>query len=333
VKPTVLIPEPIATCGLDALKAECTCIAPRESSPTAPKRLDSHEAGEFEAALPEASGIIVRLFNVDDRFLERAKHLKVIAKHGVGVDNIDCKAASRRKIPVIYTPAANANAVAEHTLALMLALSRQIEPAALAVKQGRFNDRNLFQGVELAGKTIGVVGLGRIGSRVATMAALGLQMIVRAYDPFLSQSDYSGPAILEASLESVLREADYLTLHVPLTPDTRYLINSETLKTVKLGCRIINTARGALIDELALVGALREGAVAGAGLDVFEDEPLPSSHPFCQLPNVVLTPHISSSTSEALGRMAIQSAQGVLDVLHGKKPEHVVNPEVFDERS
>lgn len=329
MKPIVLIPEPIASCGLDVLKAECVCVAPWQNRPTSPRVSDGQEFAEFEVALANAAGIIVRSFKIDSHLLERAEHLKVIAKHGVGIDNIDCQAASKKGIPVVFTPAANANAVAEHTLALMLALSRQIESANLAVKQGRFHERNLFQGIELAGKTIAVVGLGRIGSKVASMASLGLQMIVHAYDPFLSQLGYSGPAILEDSLESLFQKADYLTLHVPLTERTRYLVNSNSLKLLKPGCRIINTARGALIDEAALAAALTEGRVAGAGLDVFEEEPLPADHPLCRLPNVLLTPHISSSTRESLERMALQSAQGLLDVLHGRRPEHVINPEVF----
>ncbi len=188
-----------------------------------------------------------------------------------GVDNIDIEAAKTADIPVVYTPTANANAVAEHTLALMLALSRKVAPASAATREGHPNDRGQFLGgVELAGKTLGVIGLGRVGSRLAQMAALGLQMSVHAYDPFVKQKDHSVPAIHEDSLEKLIRSADFLTLHLSLSPDTKHLINEQTLSWVKPDCRVINTSRGAVIDEAALSLALVEGRLAGAALDVFE---------------------------------------------------------------
>ena len=142
-------------------------------------------------------------------------------------------------------------------------------------------------------------------------------------------TSYAGPAIIEESLQALLRKADFLTFHVPLTPDTKHLINHESLKLLKPECRIVNTSRGALIDEEALALALNERRIAGAALDVFEEEPLPASHPLCHVSNALLTPHLASSTQESLERMSLQASQGLLDVLHGKKPEHVANPEVF----
>jgi D-3-phosphoglycerate dehydrogenase len=319
VKPVVFIPEPIAPSGLNLLKAECQCVIPWERDIQVDPR-----------ALYLADGVIVRLFQIDEQDIRQSKRLKVIAKHGVGVDNIDIQAATAAGIPVVYTPTANANAVAEHTLALMLALSRRIVPASTATKEGRFSDRGQFQGVELAGKTLGVIGLGRVGSRVAQMAALGLKMSVNAYDPFVHLEDYPGPAILENSLEGLIRSADFLTLHVSLSPETNCLINEQTLRWVKPDCRIINTSRGAVIDESALLHALAEGRLAGVALDVFEEEPLPADHPLVHNPNTLLTPHISSSTRESLDRMSLQAAQGVLDVLNGRTPEnlYILNPEV-----
>ncbi len=271
--------------------------------------------------LPHHSAL-TRLYKINEWDITQSRRLKVIAKHGVGVDNIDIEAAKTADIPVVYTPTANANAVAEHTLALMLALSRKVAPASAATRAGHLNDRGQFLGVELAGKTLGVIGLGRVGSRLAQMAALGLQMSVHAYDPFVKQKDYSGPAILEDSLEKLIRSADFLTLHLSLSPDTKHLINEQTLSWVKPDCRVINTSRGAVIDEAALSLTLVEGRLAGAALDVFEQEPLPADHPLIHSPNTLLTPHISSSTRESLDRMSFQAAQGVLDVLKGRTPEY-----------
>ncbi len=326
MKPVVFIPEPIAAVGLAILRTECDCLIPWKNNATT--RVDL-ERDKFRHMLCEANAVIVRLFPITAAAINKAPRLKVIGKHGVGVDNIDCHAATAAGIPVVYTPTANANAVAEHAMALMLALSRQIAPASIAVKEGRFVERNRFQGVELAGKTLGVIGLGRVGSMVAQMAALGFQMTVSAYDPFVSQATYSGPAILEDSLESLIRSADYLSLHVPVTPDTRHMINPRSMRWVTSGCRIVNTSRGAVIDEEALAEALEEGVLAGAALDVFEEEPPPENHPLCHAPNTLLTPHISSSTQESLQRMSTQAAQGVLDVLRGNMPEHVLNPETL----
>ena len=195
--------------------------------------------------------------------------------------------------------------------------------------QGRFHERGKFKGVELAGKTLGVIGLGRIGQKVAQMASQGLQMDVLAYDPFVPKDTLSNLVIIEDSLESLMRKADFLTLHIPLAEDTRHLINEQSLGWVKPSCRIINTSRGSVIDEAALAQALSKGTLAGAALDVFEVEPLPIDHLLMNAPNTLLTPHISSSTQESLENMSLQAAQGVLDVLHGNTPKYIVNPEAL----
>jgi D-3-phosphoglycerate dehydrogenase len=318
MKPVVFVPDKIADCGMELLETECECIAPWRGSKVS-----------AEEALTKADAIIVRLFSVKGDALTTATRLKVIGKHGVGVDNIDVAAATARRIPVVFTPTANANAVAEHAVALMLALARHIGPAAAASKAGRFQDRTQFDGVELAGKTLGVIGLGRIGGRVAQIGRFGFDMEVLGYDPFMNAANYDGPAKLESSLDSVLKKADFLSLHMPLTNETRHLLNTERLKLLKPNCRVINTSRGAVIDEQALAQTLSEGRIGGAALDVFDQEPLPTDHVFLRTPNLLLTPHISSSTRESLDRMARDSAQGVLDVLHGKPTPYVVNREVW----
>ena len=313
MKPIVFIPEPIAECGIELLKPHCECVTPWK-----------HEQETERILLYEAEAVIVRLFSVDKQDIEKSKQLKVIAKHGVGVDNIDVQAATTAGIPVVSTPRANANAVAEHTLTLMLALARQIAPASTAIQQGRFSDRGSFQGTELEGKTLGIIGLGNVGQRVARMAALGLQMSVIAYDPFFPTDGDADPAVLEESLEVLLTAADFITIHVSLTPETRHLINERSLNQLKPDCRIVNTSRGAVIDETALANALSQGRLGGAALDVFEEEPLPADHPLLHAPNALLTPHIASSTRESLDRMSLQAAQGVLDVLNGRSPEFPV---------
>ncbi len=321
----VFVPEEMALSGLQLLQAQCDCIAPWEDSQGAGEPLSDSRMKEL---LYESEAVVIRLFRVTAADLERATRLKVIAKHGVGVDGIDCEAATARGIPVAYTPTAIGNAVAEHVLTLMLGLSRKIVPADASARDGSY-DRSKFRGVELAGKTLGVLGLGRIGACIAQKASRGLEMKVLAYDPLLEPDSYEGPAEIEGSVESVLRKADYLTLHVPLTPETRHLINSKRIELMKPNCRIINTARGAVIDEMALARALGEGRIAGAALDVFESEPLPADHPLCQAPNTVLTPHIAGATSEALDFMSREVARAVLDGLAGRRPEYVANPEVY----
>ncbi|MCH2210005.1 MAG: hydroxyacid dehydrogenase [Fuerstiella sp.] len=314
MKPIVFIPEPIAECGLDLLKSDYDCVAPWQNGTEADRKV-----------LYDADAVIVRLFSVGQQDFEQCRRLKVVAKHGVGVDNIDVQAAAEAGISVVSTPRANANAVAEHTLTLMLALARNIAPAGSAIAQDRFSDRGQYQGVELEGRTLGVIGLGNVGRRVARMAANGLGMSVLAYDPFLPEGAETDPAVLEPSLEALLSAADFLTLHVSLTPETRHLINAESLRLMKPDCRIVNTSRGAVIDEIALASALSQGHPGGAALDVFEEEPIPADHPLVSAPNTLLTPHIASSTKESLDRMSLQAAQGVIDVLNGKTPQYPVN--------
>ena len=321
MRPIVFVPEPIAACGMALLEAACDCAAP-----WAEGRVPSD--AEAREMLRGADAVIVRLFEIGATDLEQCPRLKVIAKHGVGVDNIDCDAATARGIPVVFTPKANANSVAEHTIGLMLALARNVVPASIALRDGRFADRSQFIGVELAGRTLGIVGLGRIGSRVAEIAAKGLAMKVCGYDPYVAAGAYSGPAERLASLDELLAAADFLTLHVGLAAETRHLLDDRRLARLKPGCRVLNTSRGAVIDERALIRALDEGRIAGAALDVFEEEPIAADHPLCRAPNVLMTPHIASSSRESMDRMATDCAQGVVDVLRGGRPADVVNPDV-----
>ena len=326
MRPTVFIPEPMAPSGLDQLEPHCECVAPWRHG-------IELSAGAKSARLGEADAVIVRLFRVGARELEACPRLRVIAKQGVGLDNIDCEAATRRGIPVLFAPGANANAVAEHTVGVLIALSRHFESAGRALREGRFHERDRFQGTELAGRTLGIVGLGRIGSRVAQKAGVGLAMRVLAYDPFVDRQAYDGPAVFVDRLEELLEAADFVSLHVPLTSLTRHMIDVTALGRLKPTCRVINTSRGAVVDEPALVRALREGRIAGAALDVFSEEPVPADHPLASTPNTILTPHVAGATDEAFDALSRQIAADVLALLQGRGPplDHVVNPEVLGE--
>ena len=239
-RPTVLITEPIGASGMRILEQACTCIAPWRDG--------VHDEAPLRAELRRVEAVIVRLFAVDASDLAAAQRLKVVAKHGAGLDNIDCQAATERGIPVIYTPGANANAVAEHAIGLLLALARNTCVADTTLRDGRAYERGQFQGIELAGKTLAIIGLGRIGSRVARKAH-GLDMQVIAYDPYVDPASYAGPATLVDSFDHLLAGADFVTLHVPLTAETRNMIDSRALAGLKPTCRLINTSRGGVIDE------------------------------------------------------------------------------------
>src|SRR3984885_5450991 len=258
------------------------------------------------SALADADALVVRsAVQVDDALMEKAPKLRVIGRAGVGVDNIDAEAATRRGIVVMNTPGANAVAVAELTIALMLALARKLPIANATMHAGKWEKKSL-QGAELRGKTLGILGLGRVGLEVAKRArGFGLEII--GSDPFVSAAVARENGISLLPLEELFGKADYLTLHVGLTPQTQGIINAKTLATMKKGVRIINCARGELVEDAALVDALKSGHVAGAALDVFTEEP-PKSSPYFELDNVILTPHIAGSTAEAQEAVGIQIA-------------------------
>ena len=275
------------------------------------------------AALADADALVVRsAVQVDDALMETAPKLRVIGRAGVGVDNIDADAATRRGIVVMNTPGANAVAVAELTIGLMLALARKLPSANTSMHAGKWEKKSL-QGAELKGKTLGILGLGRIGLEVARRArGFGLEII--GSDPFVSAAVARENGILLVSVEDLLARADYLTLHVGLTPQTTGIINAKTLAAMKKGVRIINCARGELVEDAALVEALKSGQVAGAALDVFAEEP-PKNSPYAGLDNVILTPHIAGSTGEAQEAVGIQIARQVREYLKLGVVQNAVN--------
>ncbi|HTD54613.1 MAG TPA: phosphoglycerate dehydrogenase [Silvibacterium sp.] len=275
------------------------------------------------AEIADADGLVVRsAVQVDDALMAAAPKLRVIGRAGVGVDNIDAEAATRRGIVVMNTPGANAIAVAELTLGMMLALARQLPKANTTLHAGKWEKKSL-QGEELRGKKLGVLGLGRIGLEVARRAR-GFGMEIIGHDPYVSASIARENSIQLVSTDELFRDADYLTLHVGLTPQTSGIINEENLAKIKKGVRIVNCARGELIIEEALVDALKSGQVAGAALDVFREEPLKDS-PLFALENVILTPHIAGSTAEAQEAVGVQIALQVREYLKLGVVQNAVN--------
>jgi D-3-phosphoglycerate dehydrogenase / 2-oxoglutarate reductase len=275
------------------------------------------------AAVAEADALVVRsAVQVDDALLEKAPKLRVIGRAGVGVDNIDAEAATRRGIVVMNTPGANAVAVAELTVGLMIALARKMPAANTSMHAGKWDKKNL-QGGELRGKTLGILGLGRIGVEVARRArGFGLDII--GSDPFVSAAVTRENGIKLVTLDELIAGSDYLTLHVGLTPQTTGVVNEKSIAKMKKGVRIINCARGELIEEAALVAALKSGQVAGAALDVFTVEP-PKDSPYFGMDNVILTPHIAGSTAEAQEAVGIQIACQVRDYLKLGVVQNAVN--------
>lgn len=283
------------------------------------------EVGKYHA-------LIVRSrTQVTKEVLAAGENLKVVGRAGVGVDNIDLDAATERGIVVLNAPEGNTISTAEHTVALMLALARHIPQANQSLKEGRW-DRKTFVGTELAGKTLGVIGFGRIGSTVARIAQ-GLHMNVLAYDPFISEERAKEMGVTAASLETIITQADIITIHTPKTPETENLINKETIAKMKDGVRIINCARGGIVNEADLVEALKSGKVAGAALDVYAQEP-PADFELFKLPNLVATPHLAASTVEAQVNVAIDVIKEVMAALRGEPLKSAVNmpilrPEAF----
>lgn len=300
----VVVADRVADAGIDLLRAE----------PSFEVVVTAGEPGRLEAELPRAHALVVRSdTKVTAERIATAPNLMVVGRAGTGVDNIDVDAATRRGVAVLTAPGANTVSTAEHTIALLLALLRRIPWAAESMQQGRW-DRKRFAGSELAGKRLGVIGLGRIGARVARVAkAFGMQ--VAAYDPYLTADRAEALGVERMELDDLLRVADVVTLHLPLTDDTRHLMNRERLRALKPGAVLVNAARGALIDDAALAEAVQSGHLAGAALDVFDPEPLPAESPLRGSDRILLTPHLAASTSEAQDRVATEICGYVREAL------------------
>jgi D-3-phosphoglycerate dehydrogenase/(S)-sulfolactate dehydrogenase len=281
-----------------------------------PEQLEEIIAGYDALAVRSATKVTAKL-------LEKAARLRVIGRAGVGVDNVDVPAATRRGIVVMNTPGGSSVTVAELALAMMLALARNVPQATASIKSGKW-EKKKFQGHELAGKTLGVVGIGNIGS-VVVDRCLGMKMRVLAYDPFISPDNAAKLGVKLVSLDELWAEADVISLHVPLTEQTRNLIDAKVLAKIKKGAFLINCARGGLVDEKALADALASGHLGGAALDVFEKEPPPADHPLFKLDNMVCTPHLGASTEEAQTAVAVALAEQLALFLSTGTVQNAVN--------
>jgi D-3-phosphoglycerate dehydrogenase len=313
----VLVPEPVDESGPESIADIAEVVGPEAHPDDAARRAD---IGRFDA-------VVVRTFAVDRDLLERADELKVIAKHGAGLDNVDVEAATERGIVVCNTPEVNAPSVAEHAGALALAVRKRLRVADADVRGGTW-DRTKYIAPELAGDTMGLFGCGSIGERVAELAtAFGMDVLV--LDPYLTEETAPSGVELVDSSADLFGRADVVSVHAPLTGETRGAIGTDELSAFEDGV-LVNTARGGIVDEDALVAALDDGTLAGAGLDTFESEPPDPEDPLFDFENVVATPHVAGATVEAMERMSQGAAENIRTVYEGRLPDSTVNADGLD---
>ncbi|WP_017471569.1 phosphoglycerate dehydrogenase [Amphibacillus jilinensis] len=310
----VLISDPLSEDGIYPL---------READNITVDMLTDLTPEQLTEAIVDYDALLVRSqTKVTKEMIAAGKQLKIIGRAGVGVDNIDLDAATEHGVIVVNAPDGNTNSAAEHTVAMLMALARKIPQAYYALKQQKW-DRKTHVGVELKGKTLGVIGLGRIGREVA-LRAKGQRMKVTAYDPFLTEEKADQLGVTQGSVEDVIKVADFITIHTPLLKETKHLIDAAAIDKMKKGVQIVNCARGGIIDEDALYQAIVDGKVAGAALDVFEEEPA-TEHKLLELPQVIATPHLGASTIEAQESVAIDVSHDVVRLLSGDLVKNPVN--------
>jgi D-3-phosphoglycerate dehydrogenase len=312
----ILITDPIEEQAVEIFRKEGFRVDVRLN--LSPEEIKEH-IGAYDALIVRSGT------KVTAEVIQAGKNLKIIGRAGTGVDNIDVDAATRRGIIVMNTPGGNTISTAEHTISMMLALARNIPQADASVKQGKW-ERKKYVGTELAGKTLGVVGLGKVGKEVAKRGQ-AFEMKVIAYDPLIAREVANKFNIELVDFDTVVKRSDFISIHTPLTEETENLFNKKTFTLCKKGVRIVNCARGGIVNEEDLLQALNDGIVAGAALDVFVNEP-PGQHPLLQHPNVIVTPHLGASTEEAQEKVAIQIAQQVVDALRGKEIAGGVNADI-----
>ncbi len=319
MKKRILITDPIHEQAMALLNSETEAFL---ASPDAP----------ISDQMKGVSGLLVRR-RLGPEVVTASDVLEVIARHGVGLDFIPMEAATAHGIPVVYAPFSNTDSVVEHTLAFMLAMAKGLCVRNELAKTGRWSEGRFPLGIELKGRTVGIIGLGRIGARVARVCADGFGMRVTAYDPAADRSRAESAGVrLVPELRELLSESDFVTLHAPLIPSTEGMINAEALSAMKPTAYLVNAARGALVDEDALYSALKEGRIAGAAIDVLVEDPPRADHPLLSLPNLIVSPHSAALTEEAFLRMGMDAAGDILRVLRGEKPVSIANPEVWARR-
>lgn len=310
----VLIPEVVAEEGIQHLKELGYEVKIGRGTDKATILEDIHDC----------DAVIIRVAVIDREIIEKSPKLKVIAKHGAGYDSIDTKAAADNGIRVVFAPTANSLSVAEQAVALMLACAKKIPFMADQYRKGNYKAKDIYINTELAGKTLGLIGLGRIGMNVARIAMHGFRMKVIAYDPFIPAGrDLEGVELVQ-DRNALLQTADYISIHVPATPENVKSIGRKEFQLMKPTAIVINTARGTIIDQEALIEAIQKGEIAGAGLDVTDPEPAPPTNPIFGLDRVIVTPHCSGATTEAMIRMVMDAVMGIDEVLNGKEPTYKV---------
>lgn len=282
-------------------------------------------------AFSEYDGVVLGTQKISRNVIEMSKRLKIIARHGVGIDNIDVKAATDKGIVVTYTGSVNAESVAELTLCLMLNLLRKVPRAYISLLEGKW-EREMFIGRELMGKVVGLIGFGAIGRSMAKLLK-GFNVTIYAYDPYVSLSDFKEYGVRRSSLEELLSKSDIVSIHAALTDETKGMIGRKEISMMKDGSYLVNTARAAIVDSKALYDALKEGKLRGAATDVYDIEPPKERIKFLDLDNFVGTPHIAAYTEESLTRMDEKNAEDLLLFFSGKRPKNIVNPEVYEKIS
>jgi D-3-phosphoglycerate dehydrogenase len=311
----ILIPQPVAPEGMGYLLERGYELV----------RIEGYGHNDILRSVGGCEAVLLRTAKVDREILEAGKQLKIVARHGVGFDNVDIEAATALGIWVSNTPLATTCSVAEFTLALILMLAKRIPLFMYEMGKGNFSIRGVAAGMEIENKTLGVVGLGRIGSEIARKAAGGFGMKVTAYDPFCPPDRVPAGLSCCSDLKQVLGTADFVSLHLPNTPETKKMFGRSLFGAMKPGAFFINCARGEVVDQDALAGALREGRLAGAAVDVYDPEPPAGDNPLLLLPNVIATPHVASNTIEANIKMALHAATEIHRVLSGEEPQWPLN--------
>lgn len=316
----VLINKPIHSDAIALLSQEVVVLTPYQAS-----------TEEIAQMLPDIQGIILCAgMKMQAKEIEIADSIEVIGRHGAGLDIVDIAEATRRKIPVVFTPLGPTESTAEHAFLLMMAAARKLSYLDRETRKGNFHVRDQVVGFELDEAKVGVVGFGHIGKRFAEMCRDALHMKIFVFDPFLPREKVEewGAVYMETVME-MAKEVDIISLHVPATAETNHLIDAKVLETLGAGGILVNASRGPVVDEKALISALQNNIIAGAAVDVFDPEPPKADNPLFQLDNIVLTPHLASFTDQGRRRMGMMVAEDVLRVLRGEKPVYPANPELF----
>ncbi len=298
--------------------------------PQSVTRLIADPADPVGSARPAQAILAAAAIRYNDEVFDRLPNLRILVRTGIGIDNVDIDAATRHRVVFCNTPDGPTESTAEHTVALMLAVAKQVKPGMEQLAAGDFAPRGLPMGTELMGKTLGLVGLGRIGGRVAHICGRGFDMRVLAFDPYITAERATALGVELADLDTVIASADFLSMHAPSTPETHHLMNADRFAQMKTEAVLLNLARGPLVDPEALLEALDNGQILGAGLDVFDPEPPPVSSRLRTHPKIVATPHSSTTTIEGRGRIEHMAVDAVLDFFNGRQPKDICNPGVLE---